>query len=311
MEYYDYENELYHHGIKGMRWGIRRFQNADGSLKPEGEKRYGSGRSLGQTIKAYKVSRQRKKNLEKARQARIEKKKAEENAKKVSEERAKLIAKGKIRPKDMTVDELEQRIKRLDAERRLKDLEKQTLEVSTGKKIVDTMLHKVIAPAATSAGEQFLRKYLNDVGDDILGGIKDAKAKQDPNKRLAAEIEKLKNEHTKLDYQKKIADLKKVKSGEETDLDKLKDEYTRLDYEKKINDLKNPKSSLADEVRDAENRRKLEYLNDDEYQAKKRKSEKVGFDKKINDPNYDWSNEKEKKDQNNNGFDDDEEEKDK
>ena len=28
-----YESELYHHGIKGQRWGVRRYQNADGSLK--------------------------------------------------------------------------------------------------------------------------------------------------------------------------------------------------------------------------------------------------------------------------------------
>lgn len=32
--------ELYHHGIKGMRWGIRRFQNPDGSLTKAGVKRY-------------------------------------------------------------------------------------------------------------------------------------------------------------------------------------------------------------------------------------------------------------------------------
>lgn len=31
---------LVHHGIKGQRWGIRRFQNADGSLTKAGEKRY-------------------------------------------------------------------------------------------------------------------------------------------------------------------------------------------------------------------------------------------------------------------------------
>lgn len=33
--------ELYHHGIKGQKWGIRRFQNKDGSLTPAGQKRYG------------------------------------------------------------------------------------------------------------------------------------------------------------------------------------------------------------------------------------------------------------------------------
>ena len=34
------QNELYHHGIKGMRWGVRRFQNEDGSLTSAGKKRY-------------------------------------------------------------------------------------------------------------------------------------------------------------------------------------------------------------------------------------------------------------------------------
>ena len=33
-------NELYHHGIKGQKWGIRRFQNPDGSLTEEGRERY-------------------------------------------------------------------------------------------------------------------------------------------------------------------------------------------------------------------------------------------------------------------------------
>lgn len=34
-------NSLAHHGILGQKWGIRRFQNRDGSLTAEGAKRYG------------------------------------------------------------------------------------------------------------------------------------------------------------------------------------------------------------------------------------------------------------------------------
>lgn len=37
---YAYESELYHHGIKGMKWGVRRYQNDDGTLTGAGKKRY-------------------------------------------------------------------------------------------------------------------------------------------------------------------------------------------------------------------------------------------------------------------------------
>ena len=33
-------DELYHHGIKGQKWGIRRYQNPDGTLTEEGKERY-------------------------------------------------------------------------------------------------------------------------------------------------------------------------------------------------------------------------------------------------------------------------------
>ena len=33
-------DDLQHHGIKGQKWGIRRFQKKDGSLTPAGKERY-------------------------------------------------------------------------------------------------------------------------------------------------------------------------------------------------------------------------------------------------------------------------------
>lgn len=42
MNYRVYRNdELYHHGVNGMKWGVRRYQNEDGSLTPEGRVHYG------------------------------------------------------------------------------------------------------------------------------------------------------------------------------------------------------------------------------------------------------------------------------
>lgn len=52
----EYELVLQHHGIKGMRWGIRRFQKKDGSLTPDGKKRYAKNQGDADDDKAKKSS---------------------------------------------------------------------------------------------------------------------------------------------------------------------------------------------------------------------------------------------------------------
>lgn len=53
--YYE-SSHLAHHGVKGMKWGVRRYQNTDGSLTAAGKKRYSDsdGSDLKTRAKAVK-----------------------------------------------------------------------------------------------------------------------------------------------------------------------------------------------------------------------------------------------------------------
>ena len=63
-----YSNELYHWGIKGQKWGIRRYQNEDGTLTEAGKKRYNtnSGNSTSQNTKNVTSSDDKNEKIKKA-----------------------------------------------------------------------------------------------------------------------------------------------------------------------------------------------------------------------------------------------------
>lgn len=63
-EYYLTKDELYHHGVKGQKWGLRQWQNEDGSLTEAGRKHYGYGDSRYDTKQNFKNA---KSELQKAR----------------------------------------------------------------------------------------------------------------------------------------------------------------------------------------------------------------------------------------------------
>ena len=61
------EAELYHWGIKGMKWGVRRYQNEDGTLTPAGRKRIEKKYQKWAKKKTEKITAKAKKASQRAR----------------------------------------------------------------------------------------------------------------------------------------------------------------------------------------------------------------------------------------------------
>lgn len=99
MTYYGYEfireSDLAHHGIKGQKWGVRRFQNEDGTWTATGRKRYSSEelRTAAKQVQEYNAGK-----LKNQQQMSTEKRQAD--AKYDREGRKLRAAQAKIAPKD-------------------------------------------------------------------------------------------------------------------------------------------------------------------------------------------------------------------
>lgn len=116
-------DELKHYGIKGMKWGVRRFQNKDGSLTADGRKRYGS-----EDLKSMQKQVNQGKNVvdgvKKTRAKAVEK----QTEKKIRDDLSK-----------MSDRELRDIVNRLNMEERYMQVMK-SRDVVTGKSKVDKIL---------------------------------------------------------------------------------------------------------------------------------------------------------------------------
>lgn len=168
----DKQNELAHHGVKGQRWGIRRYQNKDGTLTPKGrsrllaEARKYEAKANTSVANNYFAKSRRARLTQKAKDARYEVRKSDLQKARLNKESKSSTSKPQVQQKksvkDMTDAELEayvtSREKRLNLEQRYAALNPKTK--SKGKKFVDYTFDNVVKPIATDAAKALGKKYV-------------------------------------------------------------------------------------------------------------------------------------------------------
>lgn len=141
-------NELIHYGVKGMKWGVRRYQNPDGSLTPAGEKRYdrdkreNAAKKKENRVDVSKPDPKRwaREDLQRTKKVVDSTSKLVEDAQSVTNNRKKEKIKNSFDLSDMSDSELRDQINRLNMERQYKELMSQQAELASGKDYVSSIL---------------------------------------------------------------------------------------------------------------------------------------------------------------------------
>ena len=138
-----YNDELYHTGRKGMRWGQhiygRLYKRSDGSLTELGRKRARAYAAKYRKLTGHKVSQSQ------------------------SDDKTTKSKTAKKSVSEMSDSELQSRIDRLRLEQRYNELNPK--QISAGKKLIET----VFKPAASEASKQLMKEWMVKAGREAMG----------------------------------------------------------------------------------------------------------------------------------------------